>query len=196
MAGRPNRIYRSLDKTSSPACAAPFFLAGHSDPASSSRRRSLDTCARTHAPAYTCTHTRPSGISPSGYFSPSSRPASCATQRRVFVQFSFLAEAFLLPPPASPRSAPLRPARSVFPFSSLLGSSLCCLLLLRVCQRQSFFCPLSHLVSVSQHRELDPAGVSQRSRRRPQNMLSSFIFLTQFLRSGFIRETLTGNLAE
>lgn len=98
--------------------------------------------------------------------------------------------------PASPRSAPLRPARSVFPFSSLLGSSLCCLLLLRVCQRQSFFCPLSHLVSVSQHRELDPAGVSQRSRRRPQNMLSSLIFLTQFLRSGFIRETLTGNLAE
>lgn len=61
---------------------------------------------RTHAPAYTCTHTRPSGISPSGYFSPSSRPASCATQRRVFVQFSFLAEAFLLPP----RFAPFRPA--------------------------------------------------------------------------------------
>lgn len=59
-----------------------FFFPYHSDP-SLSRRRSLDT--------YTNTRAHPDhllGISPSGYFSPSSRPASCATQRRVFVHFS------------------------------------------------------------------------------------------------------------
>lgn len=33
--------------------------------------------------------THPPRISPLGYFSPSSRPASCAMQRRVFVHFSY-----------------------------------------------------------------------------------------------------------
>lgn len=59
-----------------------------------------------------------------------------------------------------------------------------------------FLPPLSRFVSVSQHRELDPAGVSQRSRQYSQNMLSSLIFLTRCLRSGFIREALTWELCK
>jgi len=172
--------------------ATPFFLACHSDPpASLSRRRSLDAPAHVRA-----TYTYPSirnftlGI----FF-------SLVTSSELRNAASRLCAVFL-PHRGISSSFPLHPASRDLFSHSLLFSALPFVAILcsfGFASELSFFAlslslSLSCLVSVSQHRELNPTGVSQRSRRRPQNMLSFLIFLTRFLGSGFIREALTGNL--
>lgn len=127
MAGRPNRIYRSLDKTSS--SPTPFFLACHSDPPTSlSRRRSLNVY---HPHTNTHTH-KYSEFHPRDIFLP--RHVQRAAQRSVASLCSFpssLRRVSSVPVPCVPRVLSILFSSHLFP--------LCCLLLLRVCQRRSFF---------------------------------------------------------
>lgn len=105
-----DRIYR----TTHPFGQALFFL-----PRVSFSRLPYPVVGVSNTHTHTPHPAHPLGISPSGYFSPSSRPASCATQRRVFVHFSSLSRHFFhhLSPPLS-----LFSSLSTFPYSFLFPS--------------------------------------------------------------------------
>lgn len=116
MAGQPNRIYRSLDKTSS-SVQRRFFLACHSDPAAFlSRRHSLDTGTHIRTHVHTPIHPE---FHPRDIFLP--RHVQRAAQRSVASLCSF---------PSSPRRfflffpVPSRPASHDLFSHSLLFSAL------------------------------------------------------------------------
>lgn len=152
-----------------------FPFACHSDAAASLSCHVVAVSTHTHTHTYyvyTDAHRRPPGeFHPRDIFLP--RHVQRAAQRNVASLCSF--------PSSSPFFLPL--SFAAISWHSLL-SSLCYLLLLRVCQRRSFFAPppplplsLTFLLAVSSRIQRG----SQRSRRRSPNMLTCPIFLALHL---------------